>query len=141
LHHHSRWRGRRACVARVSGEAVAATSDKRVPPCKCVATTSGDAQVSASHFRFRVPAQPRAGLLPHFLPHLQQRRLLSLPLSILPPKSKLFSVDFSFPKSPKVLPLICHSFDPLEFAYLVLNPQILETLEILIHPNCNVNSC
>jgi hypothetical protein len=41
-----------------------------------------------------------------------------------PPKSKLFSVDFAFPKSSKVLSIISHSFDPLEFAFLLLNPQI-----------------
>jgi hypothetical protein len=43
-------------------------------------------------------------------------------------------MDFVFPKSSKVLSIISHSFDPLEFAFLLLNPQILETLEILIHP-------
>jgi hypothetical protein len=35
-----------------------------------------------------LPAQPRAGLLPHFpLTSEQQRRLLCLPLLILPPKT------------------------------------------------------
>jgi hypothetical protein len=35
-----------------------------------------------------LPAQARAGLLPHFLPHLRAVwRLLSLPLSILPFKT------------------------------------------------------
>jgi hypothetical protein len=58
-----------------------------------------------------------------------------------PPKLKLFSVDFAFPESPKVLSIISHSFDPLEFAFFLLNPQILETLEILIHQNVNVDSC
>jgi hypothetical protein len=96
-------------------------------------------------FELGLPSQARAGLLPHFLPHLLLCGGCSLSLSQSshpkPLKSKLFSVDFAFPKSPKVLSIISLLFDPLEFAYLVLNPQILETLEILIHQNCNVDSC
>jgi hypothetical protein len=92
-----------------------------------------------------LPAQARAGLLPHFLPHpmLSGGWSLSPSQSSHPKssKSKIFSVDFAFPKSPKVLSIISLSFDPLKFAFLVLNPQILETLEILIHLNCNIDSC
>jgi hypothetical protein len=41
-------------------------------------------------------------------------------------------MDFDLPKSPKVLSISSLSFDPLEFAYMVLNPQILEGISIFV---------